>query len=334
MGRPRSIVANIIIIFAVALLLTAMCRTYFLELYSVAPCQMENTLLKGDKVLVTKWSYGIRMPQSYVSLPWIDTFPATDIPARYPTYPLPYKRIKCQDVCRNDIVAFNYPMGQSLPISHYPTAISRCVGIPGDTICAHDGVLYINGTPSAQSPVVTEAYLVSDTLLPEVEKCMVRLFGKVMEKHQIENNTMFYIDRYSYDKLQEHLPLHIELTPVSLSQDNYVVELPSYDKDVTITADNAAFYAHIINQYEPTKVTLHNNTLYRGGRKIEQYRFTQPYYWVLCDNRTAVADSRYFGVLPHSHVIGRCEMIIFSTENRQSILPTLRLPRFFKSLRP
>lgn len=333
MSSRRSVVVNISIIFAVAILVTILCRSFLVELYNVAPCQMENTLLKGDRVIVTKWQYGIRLPQSYISLPFIDTLPGCDIPAHYPVEPLPYKRVATQEVTRNDIIAFNYPMGESAPLSHYPTAISRCVGVPGDTICACDGVLYINGKPSAQSPVVTEAYLVNDSLLPQVEECMTQLLGETAGKYSMGNNTtMLYIDRYCYDKMQELLPSYIQLTPVNLSQDNYVVELPSCDKDVVITADNAAFYAHIINQYEPMKVVLHNDALYRAGRKINRYRFTQPYYWVLCDNRTAASDSRSFGVLPHSHIIGRCDMIIFSIDNRHGVLPTFRKSRFFKTI--
>ncbi len=332
MGRRRSIIINVIVIFAVAVVLAALCRTYVVELYRVAPQQMENTLLQGDRVWVEKWHYGIRLPQSYISLPFIDTIPGTDLPARYPAQPLPYNRLSTKEVSRNDIVAFNYPTGGAIPLSHYPTAIARCVGIPGDTVSAHDGVLYINGVPSAQSPVVTEAYLIADTLVSQVEQYMTRLFGSPFEKHDLGHTCMFYIDRYCYDKLREHLPSYLQLTPVSLSYDNYEIVLPPYNRDVVITPRNAAFYAHIINEYEPVKVQLCGNALYRGGRKINQYRFTQHYYWVLCDNRTAGSDSRTFGVLPHSHVIGRCVRVIFSTDARQGGIPSWRGSRFFKSI--
>lgn len=333
MGRRRSIIIYVIVIFTVAIVLTALCRTYVVELYRVAPQQMENTLLQGDRVLVEKWHYGVRLPQSYISLPFIDTIPGTDVLARYPVQPLPYKRISSKDVSRNDIVAFNYPMGTSMPLSHYPTAMSRCVGVPGDTVSACNGVLYINGEPSAQSPVVTEAYLVADTLVSQVEQYMTQLFGTPLEKHHMGHTCMFYIDRYCYDKLKMSLPSHIQLTPVSLASDNYEIILPPYDQDVVITPQNAVFYASIINDYEPVKVQLCGNALYRGGRKISRYRFSQPYYWVLCDNRTAATDSRTFGVLPHSHVIGRCGKIIFSIDNSHGSIPSWRGSRFFQSLR-
>lgn len=328
MGRRHSIIFYVLAIFAVSIALSVLCRTFLFEIYRVAPCQMENTLLNGDRVSVEKWHYGIRLPQYYFSLPIADTIAGTAIPAHYPS-----RRIFFNEVHRNDVVVFNYPTEQVEPLSKCPTAISRCVGIPGDTISALNGILYINGTPSAQSPIVTEAYLVADSLLPQVEQCMIELFGDVMEKHSMRNATMFYIDRYCYDKLKERLPEHVQLSAVTLSQDNYVVTLPLYNEDTHITPDNAAFYARIINQYEPVKVELHDNALYRGGRKISKYRFTQPYYWVLSDNRTAITDSRTFGVLPHSHIIGQCQRTIFSLDNTQGGIPSVRMSRFFKSVR-
>ena len=62
-----------IAVVAVALLSAVLCRVFVVEMFTVAPQQMENTLLPGDRVLVEKWHYGVRLPQSYVSLPWVDT---------------------------------------------------------------------------------------------------------------------------------------------------------------------------------------------------------------------------------------------------------------------
>lgn len=313
-----------------ALLLAVLCRIAVVEMFTVAPQQMENTLLPGDRVLVEKWHYGVRLPQSYVSLPWVDTLPGTDLPARVPKTPLPYKRLGLQMVKRNDVIAYNYPTGGPQPLAHYPTVIARCIGVPGDTIEAYNDVLCINGEPTVQTPHLTEAYLVPDSSLSVVEQAMKELWGDVLPRHTIGEQSLFFLDRYSYSKFvtclsSSHLP-----RLVTLAQDNYYVELPPYGKDAIITSRNATLYAEIINRYEPRKVELHGDTLYDAGRKIERYRFSQPYYWVLCDNRTAATDSRTFGVLPHSHVIGRCGMIIFSIDAEQRGFDSWRISRFFQ----
>lgn len=332
MAQPRATFVGVLLVLLAAFVISAACRTFCVELYTVAPQQMENTLLAGDRVVVEKWHYGVRLPQSYLSLPRFDTLPGSDVPARLPALPLPYKRLWAKEVQRNDVIVYNYPIDAPIPLSEYPTAMARCIGVPGDVIESRNGALYINGEASAQSPVATAAYLVADSILSQVEEAMKQLGDMPLARQRVgSDNTLLYLDRYRYNRLCELLPSAYCPTPVLLAQDNYVIELPRYNQSVAITPGNAAFYAEIINRYEPAKVYLCGDALYRGGRKIERYRFTQPYYWVVCDNRTSATDSRTFGVLPHSHVIGRCGTIIFSIDARQTGLASWRTHRFFKS---
>lgn len=319
-----------IAVVVVALLSAVLCRVFVVEMFTVAPQQMENTLLPGDRVLVEKWHYGVRLPQSYVSLPWVDTLSGTDLPARLPETPLPYKRLGEQLVKHNDVIAYNYPTGEPSPLAQYPTVVARCIGVPGDTIEAHEDMLYINGKPSVQSPVITEAYLVPDSSLSVVEEAMKELWGVVLPRQTIGEQSLFFIDRYSYSKLADRVSPSQLPRLVTLAHDSYYIELPPYGKDAIITPRNAALYAHIINSYEPCKVELQGDTLYCDGRKMSRYRFSQPYYWVLCDNRTAATDSRNFGVLPHSHVIGRCGLIVFSIDAEQRGFDSWRIERFFQ----
>lgn len=314
-GRGSTILRSVAVV-VVALLLAVLCRIFVVEMYTVAPQQMEGTLLPGDRVLVEKWHYGVRLPQFHVSVPAVDM--------------LSGKRLWEEIVKRNDVVAYNYPTGEDGPIAHYPTVVARCIGVPGDIIEVQGDMLYINDEPTEQSLLVTEAYLVPDTLLAEVESAMETLWGESLPRQSVGKHSLFYIDRNGYNKLTTQL--HSSQLPqfVTLSQDNYRVELPPYGSDAIVTATNAAFYADIINRYEPCMVELRGDELYCDGDKITSYRFSQPYYWVLCDNRTASTDSRSFGVLPHSHIIGRCGMIVFSIDAQQRGFDSWRIDRFFQ----
>lgn len=312
MAKKRNHIAKAIFILVAALAIAGICRTFWVEFYRVAPAQMENTLLAGDRICVDKLCYGIRLPQTFSLLPFTDTLPCTAIQAYYPTAPLPYKRIKTATAQRGDIVVYNYPTGENIPISKKPTAISRCIGIPGDTIVYEAGKLCINGQNMAQSPYVTDAYQVADSVLPTLRNALQKAIGKEPEIDTLGSVNILYINRYDYDKIKELLPDSVAVHPITLPQDNYRIELPPYGKPASVTPDNAALYADIINRYEKQKVSLQGNKLYRGGREVKEYNFSQPYYWVVGDNRTTTIDSRYFGALPHSHLIGRCRRIIYS----------------------
>lgn len=312
MAKKRNHIAKAILILVAALAIAGICRTFWVEFYRVAPAQMENTLLAGDHIYVDKLCYGIRLPQTLSFLPFTDTLPFTQTPSYYPTKPLPYKRIGAKSAQRGDIVVYNYPTGKNIPISKNPTAISRCIGIPGDTIVYEAGKLCINGQDMAQSPYITDAYQVADSLLPVLKNALQKTLGKELETDTLGSVNILYINRYDFDQIKELLPDDTTLQPITLPQDNYRIELPPCDKPAHITPRNAALYADIINRYEPLKVTLRGNKLYRGGREVKEYNFSQPYYWVVGDNRTTTIDSRYFGALPHSHLIGRCRRVIYS----------------------
>lgn len=315
------------LLLLLAVVVTIAGRVFFVELYTVAPQQMEATLLSGDRVVVNKWSYGLRMPQYWVNIPLGGSRRLT-IPAR----PLSYKRVRLIPVERNDIVVFNYPEEGGGAISDSPTLMARCVGVPGDKIVYVDGRLYINDEAAAQSPRLVEAYLIADTLAHNVDDVLARNPDIDCERHTLATAVMYYLERYAHDKLSSLLPDDVQLERVALSRDNYTVYLPPYGSDAVITPHNATQYATIINRYEPISVEQRGDVLYHNGQPLESYRFTQPYYWFLCDNRTADGDSRTFGVVPHSHVIGECESILFSINPDATGSASWRFSRFFHSV--
>lgn len=101
-------------------------------------------------------------------------------------------------------------------------------------------------------------------------------------------------------------------------------------EETFITQENIHFLGEILNRYENIQVTVRNNRLYRGNKELQSYIFTQPYYWVLSDNRTSQADSRTFGVLPHSHLIGKGIAIGYSLDDEKTVWKSWRNERFFQ----
>ena len=75
---------------------------------------MENSLYQGERILVNKWSYGLRLP--FMKL-W------------------GYHRWADSPVQKEDILVFNNPANLSEPvIDRREVFISRCIGTPGDTL--------------------------------------------------------------------------------------------------------------------------------------------------------------------------------------------------------
>jgi signal peptidase I len=95
------------------LLVVFLVRSFLYEPFRIPSASMMPTLLRGDFILVEKFSYGIRNP--FTNSVWFDT----------------------GKIERGDVVVFKYPENPSIDY------IKRIVGLPGDKIYVEDEKLYI-----------------------------------------------------------------------------------------------------------------------------------------------------------------------------------------------
>ena len=116
-----------------ALLIAFAVRTIAFEPFNIPSGSMIPTLLVGDYLFVSKFSYGY----SHFSLPFAPN--------------LFSGRIFGSEPQRGDVIVFADPGNIS------EMYIKRLIGLPGDKIQVIDGVLNINGTPVKRTPV-TDSY--------------------------------------------------------------------------------------------------------------------------------------------------------------------------------
>lgn len=106
-----------------AVLIALVVRTFAFEPFNIPSGSMIPTLLIGDYVFVSKYSYGYSRYSLPFSMPLI---PGPD-------------RAMSKAPERGDVAVFK------LPTDNRTDYIKRLVGMPGDTIQLKDSVLYING---------------------------------------------------------------------------------------------------------------------------------------------------------------------------------------------
>jgi signal peptidase I len=106
-----------------ALLIAFVIRTFLFQPFNIPSGSMRDTLLIGDYLFVSKYSYGY----SHYSFPFSPNLFSGRIFGREPT--------------RGDVVVFRLPRDDSTDY------IKRTIGLPGDKIQMKEGLLYINGEP-------------------------------------------------------------------------------------------------------------------------------------------------------------------------------------------
>jgi signal peptidase I len=144
-----------------AVVIATVVHAYFMQPYIIPTGSLEKSLLVGDFLLVSKFHYGARAPQTVVSFPMVhDTIPLIKTRSYLKKPQLPYLRLPgLQKIKRNDIVVFSWPAdtvrqffkkeaGVVKPIDKKSNYVKRCVAIPGDTLSIIDGIIHINGSES------------------------------------------------------------------------------------------------------------------------------------------------------------------------------------------
>ncbi len=118
--------------FFPVILLVFFIRSFVAEPFKIPSGSMMPTLLAGDFILVSKFSYGIRVPI------------------------LNYTMIEVDKPKRGDVFVFHYPPKPSIDY------IKRVVGLPGDLIEYKSKTLYINDKKIEQTFVDKYPYVMNE----------------------------------------------------------------------------------------------------------------------------------------------------------------------------
>ena len=110
----------------IALLLALLIRTFIVQAFKIPSGSMKNTLLIGDHILVSKFSYGTHIPNE---IPFINIKLFDDI--------VLFSRVPK----RGDIIVFKFPKDETRDF------IKRVIGLPGDILEVRRQKVYINNKP-------------------------------------------------------------------------------------------------------------------------------------------------------------------------------------------
>jgi signal peptidase I len=130
--------------------LVLLLRSFVIEPFQIPSQSMVPTLKVGDFILVSKWTYGIRLPV------------------------LRTKLLEVGSPQRGDVLCF-------FPPHEDRYFIKRLVGLPGDEVRVVNGVVYINGDEMVQSAVAEK---------PGAPRSMVMSENLTGVEHRLQRRTV------------------------------------------------------------------------------------------------------------------------------------------------
>lgn len=209
------------------------------------------------------------------------------------TFRLPgFRKIK-----RNDILVFNFPYSNCdqlrMDINVY--YLKRCIAIPGDTFYIDNGFYHVKGC--------------NDTLGNYDNQLALS-----RQKNTIWAFRTFPYEGQHYWTMKTFGPLYI----------------PKANDVLSIDTSTIALYKRLIEYETDKRITVNKGDILLDKQPLTRYRFRRNYYLMAGDNVFDSRDSRFWGLLPDDHIVGKAMRIWKSVDPASGKLRYDRLLRKIK----
>ena len=294
-------------------------RACVFEAYRIPTASMEQTLQPGDYVFVSKLGYGARIPEA-VRLPF--TRRIVDNPV------LPGTRLPgIGGPRRGDVVVFHYPP-EGGPIQTRTPYVKRMIGLPGDVVEIRAKEVLVNDDTLAYPPngrqfwvmlLEQGTFLTPDTLqaagvtgrvdrVSDRER-LVEATAEVADdlRQRAGVEAVFPLVRRPGDGSAQFPP------SLRYSLDDWgPLLVPHRGWTIPLDAQTWPLYRQTIVRHEDASVARVAGGFEIDGVPADSFTFSQDYFFAIGDHRDDSADSRSWGFVPESHLIGRAKVIYFS----------------------
>ncbi|MCW3084503.1 MAG: lepB [Bacteroidetes bacterium] len=302
-------------IFFWSFILWLFSHIFLFQTSRVPTASMHHTLNEGDYIFINKLAYGARIPITPLSMPIGNT---------YVDWRLPYLRIPgYTSVKHNDVIVFNFPLEDDLPIDQRKSYVKRCIGLPGDTIKITNGIVSINNKNIVEAAQIQLRYL--------VQTANNNSFLKNDEGYNekpVTNYTYFFLTKQHADSLQKNKNISSitkntidsavyspsvfpNASQIKWNADNFgPLYIPAKGQHVVLNSKTVLLYKRVIENYEHNTITQKNDSVFINGIYRKTYRFKMNYYFAMGDNRYNSIDSRFWGFVPEDHLIGKASFVL------------------------
>ena len=257
-------------------------RYFCMESFHVSTDSMEVALHKGDYILVNK-------------------IPLKDNPGR------------------NRVVLFTSPLLKDTVLK--PLFLSRCIGMPGDTIRISNDGYRVNGKLIPHSPRSLNTYIVTSEAMDEVLATLKKLNIPLRNLKEEPFGISFSLTSFEEYQLREELSENASICFLKKPMKSYELIVPQ--KGRAHRLDDAALTAcrEAIQTEAGEKAVFRDGKLFLDGREAAFFFFNQDYYWMLSDNANEAIDSRHLGFIPRDYVIGNAWLCWYSKDRQRIFKP-------------
>ncbi|NJC24585.1 signal peptidase I [Neolewinella antarctica] len=217
------------------------------------------------------------------------------------------------------------------PVDKRDHYVKRAIGLPGETIEVRNRDVYINGEKVEDPANVQYSYYVEPPVNQVSEKWREMSISPDDLAVDQDNGRQYLLLSLEQKAALESGNAPLTLTPRikaggvqyyphdatyfgDQAVDNFAaVRIPERGMTIKLDARTYALYWRPIAVYEGNESFVRRgNKFFLDDQEITEYTFKLDYYWMMGDNRHNSEDSRVWGFVPETHVLGKPLFVWFS----------------------